>query len=160
MAQPLDYDSYKEGDEKGNKNKNARAGVLANRPLPSIESSSYKSPVDCPSCSSHIRPANKNDVYKVDHLVSPNDREKPISMVLKQGVEPGSVHVSAIAYDEEKESDYFFSELDVEPVEPEKEKEKEKKEMKKMDFATQLYIGSLSVVGLYIVFRLMFKMKH
>ena len=166
MAQPLDYDSYQESkDSKGAKgsmlDKGSSAGLLANRPLPSVGSANYKSPVDCPSCSSHIRPANKEDIYKVDHRVSPGGAETPISLVLKPGVDAKDIgHLDAVAYDETVETDYFLSDLDHDIASSKETAEKkEKKPVAKMDFTTQLYVGSLTVVGLYVIFRLLYKMK-
>jgi hypothetical protein len=169
MSQPLDYDVFREGGDKG-KAKNTGAGVLANRGLSIVSGSSYKSPVECPSCTSHIRPAHKDDVYKVDHRVNVNDKEEPISLVLAPlgGInEPRKL--STIVFDQTKEDGYFLSDL---PLEQGPELVAEKKEggrgrvgsegggekkQEKMDFATRLYIGSLSIVGLYILFRMMYK---
>lgn len=165
MAQPLDYDSYQEVGNKGSKgskeSKGSSTGLLANRPLPSVGSAHYKSPVDCPSCSSHIRPANKEDIYKIDHRVSPVDAQTPISLVLKPGVDAKDIgHLDAVAYDETVESDYFLSDLDHDIASSKETAEKEKKKpVAKMDFTTQLYVGSLTVVGLYVIFRLLYKMK-
>jgi hypothetical protein len=149
----LEYVSFTEEKEE----KPLSAGVLANRPLPALSLSEMKAPKDCPKCGgTSVQPAKESDtnVFKEQHVAA-EINEKPISVIFTKVDNTGTLN--AVALDSAVDSDYFLLDheetngsilnpLPTTTTSP-----------KKMDVTTQFYIGGITVLGLYLLYKMIQK---
>jgi len=174
MSQPLDYTSYHSEPNQKTLNKAA----LANRPL--SMSTIQSAPMKCDSCSSHIRPAstsvfqmrNGEDALKSQFVSVENkfnSKETPISVVFKKDMSKEKHEINVLTNDpfNEHDADYYIGDYTLLPNHQQKQqvnsayytnkKNDDKDDAEKMDIYTNIYVGSITVISLYLVYRLLLK---
>jgi hypothetical protein len=142
----LNYDDYKKINEliEGYNNIDGDILALANRPLPSVK--------QCPCLKE-----DRNDLSKVkpyysngEFQKSTGNTDKEIPIIIKKNRDQYLVLESKT-----DDNVYVDSWADL----PKNNEESEKAKKPKMDWITQFYVGSLSVVALFVVFRMIQKTK-
>lgn len=168
MAQQMNNTSFQSSNRNTMKDKKTvyvDKIALANRPLST--SSLHNSPAACGHCSSHIRPAsfsnfksnNGNDLLKPGLVNKDNnyshEREEPISVIMKK-----DNHSVSVLLDD---SDYYIGDYTTHEMEKMdyissySRADSNKVMDEKIDILTQFYIGSISVVALFLVYRILQK---
>uniref|UniRef100_A0A6C0I2R5 Uncharacterized protein n=1 Tax=viral metagenome TaxID=1070528 RepID=A0A6C0I2R5_9ZZZZ len=124
------------------------AGILANRPLPTTSSNVVEG-FDCPTC---VQPADRTDIFKEIPGQAPAYGKEEINTIEFTTSYENPLNMDAISLG----GDYFL--LDHENERKEAEQKKEIKQGR-MELATQLYMGGLTVLGLFLLYRMMTQKK-
>lgn len=141
--------------------------ALANRPL-----SNPTLPIQCDSCSSHIQ-SSTTSYFKSSNgidLLNPrvasignrytHQEEEPISVIMNKNKHGDNQVIDVLTDDHANDSDYYIGDLTTHNEDESKEykyTKMNKPESDKMDVTTQIYIGSITVVALFLVYRLLQK---
>lgn len=141
--------------------------ALANRPL-----STSTLPIHCDTCSSHIQ-SSTTSYFKSNNgidLLNPrvanienrytHQQEEPISVVMKKNNHGDNRVIDVLTDDHSNDSDYYigdFTSHNTIEHSDYKYTKMDKPESDKMDVTTQIYIGSITVVTLFLVYRLLEK---
>lgn len=178
MAQSLDYTSFnpKISNKKNKDNTYIDKVALANRPLST--SSLHKVPIRCDSCSAHVHPAT-TAIFKSNNgtdLLRPNvanienkynyEKEDPISVVMKKNKSNNKNNnvIDILTNDPlHEESGYYIGDYTqtnqphLIDISEHKYNKEDKPNSDKMDITTQFYIGSITVIALFLVYRMLQK---
>jgi hypothetical protein len=149
----LKYDKYDNNiirEYKGNNHNNKSELALANRPLIPINDESI---IDI-NKKQKSKPNISEDVYKSDNS---KYNEKDITMV-PVTIKPGENNNYFVLENELINSDYDTNDKMITNI-PIITEKTEKNTEYKMNFATQLYVGSLTIIGLFVFFRLIQKTR-
>jgi len=126
------------------------AGILANRPLTHFAKMNNG---DCPTC---IRPATKKDIFKGDLEPAPITNSPTTTIAFQPSSEDASM-LDAISIG----GDYFLLDHEKEHrtmIQKNKETNNQKQQ-DNMELATQLYMGGLTILGLFFLYRMMTQKK-
>jgi len=171
MSQQIEYSSFRPDSNKKPLNNMA----LANRALSA--SALQNKPVKCDNCSSHIYPASKatfqmkngDDVLKSQFVSIENNyntKEKPISVLFQKVTSKDKHEINVLTNDpfNDHESDYYIGDYTLLSTQQNVQNKKnddqgyEEEENKyKMDIYTNIYVGSITIISLYLVYKLLLK---
>lgn len=172
MSQQIDYSSFHPDLNKKNPNNMA----LANRSLST--STLQNKNIKCDTCSSHIYPAGKaafqmkngDDVLKSQFVSIENKyntKEAPISVMFQKGGTKEKHEINVLTNDpfNDHDSDYYIGDYtllhnkqkDETIYFTDKKNDETKDDESKMDIYTHVYVGSITIVSLYLIYRLLLK---